>query len=408
MSEYTTYPVEGINHLIIDEMTRDAQVWGAVDATELQITYQPSGAERAPTFMADGDEVVLSRANVQRITVPAGVNVTVKRASGDLHIRRLAGEISVEAVHGDLRLGSLWGTTRLARVDGDLRADDVADLRLLGTCAGDLRFEGGGHLEAETIAGDVRIAGATEVRLGRVHGDLWIERVEGAFQAERVSGDARLNEIGGPAALRTLHGDLRVIAATGGLSVPQVQGDAIVQGPFSPQASYALTTNGDVSLALPADTDARLTVRANGRIRSDVPLTPTADGTPTFTATIGQGTGRVNVISGGDMRITQAGAAGPRVAADVRDSATPEDLRNLGDRIRQQVTTSLAAAGIMVEGGHGPKPARSARPGSPARSAAPPTPPQSTVEEQLRILKMVESGVITAEQAELLLKALEG
>jgi hypothetical protein len=105
------------------------------------------------------------------------------------------------------------------------------------------------------------------------------------------------------------------------------------------------------------------------------------------------------------MRITQAGAAGPRVAADVRESATPEDLRNLGDRIRQQVTTSLAAAGIMVEGAPGARHARPARPASPVR---PPAPPQSTVEEQLRILKMVESGVITAEQAELLLKALEG
>ena len=416
MSDYITFPAQGLNHLIIDEMARDAQVWGAPDATELQVTYQSTRGEQQPTFAVDGEEVRLNKASVLRVVVPAGMIVTVKRAAGDLHIRGLAGEISVEAVHGDLRLGSLWGTTRLARVDGDLRADDVADLRLLGTCAGDLRFEGGGNLEAETITGDVRIAGATEVRLGRVHGDLWIERVEGAFQAERVSGDARLNEIGGPANLRTLHGDLRVIAATGGLSAPQVQGDAMVQGPFSPQASYALTTNGDVSLALPADTDARLTVRANGRIRSDVQLTPTADGMPTFTATIGQGTGRVNVISGGDMRITQAGAAGPRVAADMRDSATPEDLRNLGDRIRQQVTTSLAAAGIMVEGGHGPKPARSARPASPARPAAPqtpasmrpPTPPQSTVEEQLRILKMVESGVITAEQAELLLKALEG
>ena len=167
--------------------------------------------------------------------------------------------------------------------------------------------------------------------MGRVHGDLWIERVEGTFQAERVSGDARLNEIGGPATVRTLHGDLRVIAATGGLSAPQVQGDAIVQGPFGPQANYALTTNGDVSLALPADTDARLTVRANGRIRSDVQLTPTADGTPTFTATIGQGAGRVNVISGGDMRITQAGAAGPRVGCGCARPGDAGGSRNLGD-----------------------------------------------------------------------------
>ena len=48
------------------------------------------------------------------------------------------------------------------------------------------------------------------------------------------------------------------IAATGGLSAPQVQGDAIVQGPFGAQANYALTTNGDVSLALPANADVRV------------------------------------------------------------------------------------------------------------------------------------------------------
>jgi hypothetical protein len=401
--------------VIIDELARDAQVWGAADATDIQVAYQSTGNERAALFSVEGDAIHLSRALVQRITLPAALAVTVRRAAGDLHIRGLTGEVNTEAVHGDLRLGGLGGTARIARVDGDLRADDVADLRLLGNCAGDLRFETSGNLEAETIAGDVRISDAGAIRLNRVHGDLWAERLDGALQVERVSGDVRLNEIGGPVSLRSLHGDLRAVSLAGGLSAPQVQGDAILQGTVAPGASYALNADGDISVLLPAEADARLTVRAHGRIRSDVQLTPAADGAPAFSAVVGQGSGRISLTSAGDVRIAQAGVNATSAAADVRGPTTPEDLRTLGDRIRQQVTASLAAAGITVEGGGwGGRHPRGGRPGRPVppmppMPPAPPRPPAPPApEEELRILKMVESGTIIAEQAEVLLKALGG
>ncbi len=415
MSEYIVFPVEGFSHLIVEEMNRDAHVWGMPDATEIQVTYVPAGNNRVPTLTAEAEGAYLGKASVQRVSIPASLSVTVKRASGDLHIRGLNGEVNAEIVHGDLRLSSLAGTVRVARVDGDLRADEVSDLRLLGNCAGDLRFEGGGNLSAETIAGDVRIAGAGDGRVGRIQGDLWVEGM-GALQVERVSGDARLNDVSGPVSVRTLHGDLRALGLTGGLMAPQVQGDATVQGPFGRDQAYSLTTDGDVSLLLPADTDARLVARASGRIRSDVQLAPAGDGTPTFTATIGQGTARINISSSGDLRIAQAGAAGPRVTAEAHGPATPADLRTLGDHIRQQVTASLAAAGITVETGQGGWGSRGARPVKPVRPTPPrpPTPPvppsrpKSSSPEELRILKMVEEGVITVEQAEMLLKALEG
>ena len=324
MSEHATIPVQGATHVIIDELARDAQVWGAADATDIQVTYQSAGSERAALFSVEGDAIRLPQVLVQRITLPAALAVTVKRAAGDLHIRGLTGEVNAEAVHGDLRLGGLGGTARIARVDGDLRADDVADLRLLGNCAGDLRFETSGNLEAETIAGDVRISDAGAIRLNRVHGDLWAERLGGALQVERVSGDVRLNEIGGPVSLRSLHGDLRAVGLAGGLSAPQVQGDAILQGAVAPGANYALNAEGDISVLLPAEADARLTVRAHGRIRSDVQLTPAADGAATFSAVVGQGSGRISLTSAGDVRITQAG-----VERDLRGRrrARPDDPR---------------------------------------------------------------------------------
>ncbi len=407
MSEQMTFPVQGATQLVIEELTRDAQVWGAADASQIEVAYQPHEVRRAPAFAVEGNTIRLTAATAQRITLPAALAVTVRRATADLHVHGLTGAVNLEAVHGDLRLSSLGGTCRVARVDGTLRAEDVADLRLLGTCAGDLRFENGGNLEAETVAGDVRISRAAAVRLGRVHGDLWAEALQGNLQCERVSGDARLHEIAGPISLRLLYGDLRGLNLTGGLSAPQVQGDAVLQGTFAGGAGCTVNADGDITLLLAAGTDARLVVHANGRIRSDVPLTPAADGAPTFSATLGQGSSRVNLTSSGDIRIAQAGA--PRAAADIHTGPPAEDLRSLGDRIRQQVIASLAAAGIPVEGGRGARPGRPPRPTPPAPAApSRPTPPAKGVgEEELRILKMVEAGTITAAQAELLLKALE-
>lgn len=421
MSEYVTFPAAGIDQVIVEEAARDARIWGVDDATEIQITYRPADDAPLPTFAPEGDRLHLRGALIQRVTLPAALAVTVKRAAGDLHIRGLSGEVNVETVRGDLRLGNLSGVTRVAHVDGDLRGDDVADLRLLGDCAGDLRFEMSGNLEAEAVAGDVRIAEAGTVRLGRIHGDLWVERLSGALLVTRISGDARLEGIAGAADLRTVHGDLRASDVAGGLNAPQVHGDVLVQGLLSGNQEYSVVADGDIHLTLQPNSDARLTVRARGRIRSDLQLTPAGDGTPTFTATIGQGTCRVHLTGAGDVRITQIGADAARAAADVHGPASPEDLRNLGERIRQQVMASLAAAGIHIEEGmsrgpRGPRPGRFTPP--PPPPPPPPSPPPRAsaaagrsgplAEEELRILKMVENGTITAAQAEMLLKALEG
>lgn len=411
MSEHAAFPVQGATRVIIDELARDGQVWGTADAAEIKVLYQADGDAPRLEVFREGDAIRLSRARVQRITLPAALAVTIKRAFGDLHLHSLTAEANVEAVHGDLRLTGLGGTTRVAQVDGDLRADDVADLRLIGRCAGDLRFETGGSLEAEMVAGDVRIAQAAAVRLNRVHGDLWAERLSGALDIEQVSGDVRLTEIGGPVNLKLARGDLRVRDLTNGLAAPQVQGDAVLQGAFAPTAAYTLHADGDVNLSLPGEADVRLIVRAHGRIRSDVQLTPNADGTPTFTATVGRGESRLQISSMGDIRIGQAGAGPTRAAADIPSLAGADDLRTLGERIRQQVTASLAAAGILTEGGW----SRPSRPGRPARPIPPtpptpprpPTPPKRSSAEELRIFKMVEDGTINAAQAEMLLKALE-
>jgi hypothetical protein len=340
------------------------------------------------------------------VAVPAGIAVTVERANGDLRVMGLDAPVILESVEGSLRLADLVGPVRLGRVTSDIRAANFADLRIDGACEGDLRVDAGENVVGELITGDVRLRDIGSARFGRVRGDLWIERVRGALQVERADGDVRLNEVDGPAALGEVLGDLRAGALFGGLSAAAVSGDVILNGPFTAEAGYELSADGDTSVSLPADADVRLILKAGGRIRSDVTLTPTADGSPTYTAVVGRGSARVSLSSSGDLRVAQAGARHGGSAQRGASFDEVVDLRNLGERIRQQVQASLAAAGIASPDMAGPARRERPRPAAPER-AKPAASKAPSTEEQMAVLKMVETGAISPEDADILLRALE-
>ena len=159
-------------------------------------------------------------------------------------------------------------------------------------------------------------------------------------------------------------------------------------------------------------------------MRSNLPLTPSADGSATYTATLGGGRVRIALTANGDLRIEAAAGGredvrGPGGQRWGQGSDPFADLSGLGDRIRQQVSASLAAAGINPETGEfsfnfGPGKARGGRGRGPMpEPPRPPTPPQppraahaAMSSEQMAVLKMLEEGRITPEEADSLLRAL--
>ncbi len=242
---------------------------------------------------------------------------------------------------------------------------------------------------------------------------------------EVAHGDVRLNDIEGAAGLAMVAGDFRATNVRGALNVAQVHGDSQLEGPFLAADGYAVSTSGDAHIRLMAEDDVRLTVRALGRVRSNLPLTPSTDGTTTYTAALGEGKVRVVLTANGDLRIEAA--AGGR--EDVRGPGEKRwgpggdpfsDLSGLGERIRQQVTASLAAAGINPETGEinigpgrvswgrgrAPEPPRPPKPPRPTATQGPPQAAGPTTPEQLAVLKMLEEGRISAEEADSLLRAL--
>ena len=288
MTETIHYPAERVRRLIIEELAADAQLLGA-ETTEIEIQFLGGDLSESEALELDDDVLYFRGGVAKRVIAPVGISVIVERAQGDFRVVDLSAGVKLESVQGTLRLTEVAGSVQLGQVASDIRAVNLGDLRIDDACEGDLRIDGGESLSGELITGDVRLRDMGSVRLGRVRGDLWLEHVRGALQVERADGDVRLNDVGGPAALGEVSGDLRVTALAGGLFTALVSGDAVLSGPFVAEAGYELAADGDVSINLPADADVRLVLRAGGRIRSDVTLTPTADGSPTYTAVLGRG-----------------------------------------------------------------------------------------------------------------------
>lgn len=418
MGDRLTCPAEGITELVIETLADDARIRLTPDTGEIRVAVESDGWDSAQ-LVVEGERARLIGGTAERVEVPTGIAISVDEALGDVRVRGLDATLRFRAVEGDLRLENITGRVEVERVHADALVDDVAALRI-GSCAGDLRFSGG-ELEVETIAGDARIERATSFRGAKVHGDLWVDRVEGDLELGVVHGDARLGEVGGAATLGLVAGDLRASNMRGGLTAGQTHGDAQLDGPF-PGSSYTVTASGDVDIRLAAEDDVRLSVRALGRIRSNLSLIPNADGTPSFTATLGEGKTGITITCNGDLRIDAAGRGDAKRNWEKRWGSGGDpfaDLSGLGDRIRQQVSASLAAAGINPETGEfnfsfGPGKVRGGRgrgpmpePPRPPTPPTPPQPPRATMSsEQMAVLKMLEEGRITTEEADALLRAL--
>jgi hypothetical protein len=429
--ETKTFPSEGIAHLILDQVGRDARLQGGSETAVIQITYQRAQGQGLGEFVVEGDALHFRNAIPLRVTLPGWLAVSVGEAAGELRVQDLDGPVLLDVVKGDLRLKDLSSRVQVGQVDGSLRADNVAELRVREGCAGDLRAQGGDALFVETVAGDARLYQLHSARIGRVRGDLWVEKLAGMLEIDCTDGDARLTQIGGPVTLKGVTGDVLARDLAGGLTGTGILGDADLRGPYNPAQEYTLAVGGDLVAYLPLGADLRINVRAGGRIRSDIHLTPVPDGSPAFTASVGRSTGRLALSAGGDVRIVQTerlqparGTAGAGIGAISEPEGERQDgqgWRDLGERIQQQVSASLASAGIEVETAElnlvpaaatpapqGGRPARDIIPirtgGSERRSGMESGGPSDT--ELMAVLKMIEDGTITASEAEALIEAL--
>jgi DUF4097 and DUF4098 domain-containing protein YvlB len=350
----------------------------------------------------DGNEILIKADDDELHLEQNGEEVRFS-CEDDLSLRvPKASTLSFSAINGDASMRGISGDIAIKHIEGDLSMRDV------------------GSVSIESIKSDFSLRGA--------HGNLSIKSASGDVSIRDVDGNVNLDSVSDDLALRGARGNIKV----------NVGEDVVVYLEPRDDGQYLVTAGDDVLLVLPPNANATVTMQGD---EIDVQW-PGVEGNPEATervVTLGSGAAKIMLSAGGDIRLTNQANAAESAEEFGNFAGLNFDWSGFGERISRQVERGLGQAGKRAEEAarragrlaedaakraerHAERHARrwSGRinfgPGpswdvGPKGMSNPPGVPKSEPvadEERMAILKMLQEKKITAEQAEELLRALEG
>lgn len=377
-------------HITVSECLGNLVVRGS---EEKRITFHARGEENDVTMEKEGETFTIGASVDCFLICPPGTSLTVNTVRGNLKIEGVKGPVAIGDVHGNTNLRAI-GPTALEQTFGNLSASQVT-----------------GDLSVQTTRGNVQVRQVEgSLSLGRTDGNLAIEGVEGNLTADRVRGNIRL----GP--------------------------------PFSSGTTHHLNADGNMTIYLPAVANLRLVLRAGGFVRSHVPGLE-LDGTGNEAQVVlGTGEASLEARVGGQMRLyplrpedspargfsfdsmADLEGLGAQIEASIAEAMAELEARlesSLGymdsEKISRQIERTTERARLKAEqevekarrkAEHETERARLRAERAERRwqrvSGQRSRQEPISDEERLRVLRLVEDGKISPEQAASLLAAMEG
>jgi hypothetical protein len=124
-----------------------------------------------------------------------------------------------------------------------------------------------GELEANAVSGDVMISDVSSFSADAIAGDLIGSRIQGNLQVTSVGGDSLIDNVQGQVELNTVGGDIQLDTIAGGIDI-QAGGDVYAEFHPVPWQAYQLEAGSDLSISIPEDTNANLSIKSGaGDIR---------------------------------------------------------------------------------------------------------------------------------------------
>ena len=369
-----------------------------------------------------------------KLMVPESSELTISQVSGDLVVKYVNGRISIHEAHRDV---VLVGT---------------ADLKI-GTIHNDLSAKNiDGSISTETIHGDSVFRNVQELNLGTIYGDVSVRNASGAVTLNEATGDISLRTVNGEVTVSSGQRDINLRNLGGKTTVTNIQGDIRLYGSLNAD-SHTLQCERDIIVRWPMDAPINLVANAP-KIKSRLTLDVEQSTETSLTGKIGDGETNLSLTANGRIILKESQVVDPRweneSAGDV-DFDFSVDLEGLGAQISSQILDKFSQVATDLDQRFGPdftqriserisreaeraaskaeraaeraaakaeRAAEQARrraernmrrsPGRPPAAPKPPSPPKqkATSEEQLKILKMVEQGIISPAEAATLLEAL--
>ena len=360
-----------------------------------------------------------------KLYLPLLSSLTVAQANGDLRIKGLDGDVTLVDVHGDLHFSSLKDVT-VNNASGDVSGRDISGSLFIETTHGDIILRNISELEVGQVHGDCLAAFINgSARFHRIAGDVSLKTINGEVSIEECQRDVNLRNLGGLTTVNLAHGDIRLDGGlTGGKHRLQANGDIVVRWPLSAPLHVEATAptirnrmtlsdlineNGFLSGRL-GDGQTFLILNAKGRIILKE-------------ASSGQSSWEDFKKSDFEFEVDLNGL-GEHIATEINDRMNEWSIkleRELGPAFTTKVEKSVLNAADRAERAAEKAVQKAERAAKKARwqsrqnfwtTPAVSTPSstkekKATEEEQLKILRMVEKGIITPEEANSLLEAIE-
>jgi hypothetical protein len=356
----------------------------------------------------------------------------------------VATDLTIAEVNGDLKVKMVEGGLTISEAMGDVVARNVGAIDL-GTIYGDLLIRNvNGMLTIRSIMGDISARNTESLEIGSIHGDCSIRYVNGAAVLNEVLGDISIRTINEGITIGRCRRDLNVKNVGGQLSADDVSGDIRLYGGL-PSGKHSLKAQGDIVVRWPVDQP--LLVEAHSpEIRRIIELEDLVEETGLLSGRIGEGETFLLLNAKGRIIIKEA-AASNKQYDDTMDMDFDMDLDfgGLGEQFASEINNRMSEFSARMEKEFGPsftakiertakeaankaeraadrairkaeKAARKARyqadrtswnaPPPPARAQSPKE-NKATEEEQIKILRMVENGIISPDEASTLLEAID-
>lgn len=368
------------------------------------------------------DDITIRCPGSMSIAMPSQGHLVLESISGDAVLKGLESPVRIEQVMGDLALKNL-ASLKIQAVYGDVSARNVSE-----------------GLTIESVMGDLAGRNVSDLSTGTVHGDLSAQYVNGAVLINDAMGDVNLHTVNGDVTLRKVRRDVNLNNLGGMLTIDLAEGDIRLKGSL-PAGKHHCRANGDIVLRWPVSAPLNLMV-SGGSVQDKIGLRDTTEKEDAFSGRLGDGDTTLVLEAGGRVIVKEIedadwsskfGAEFAGMGAEFADIGV--ELAGLGEQLSSEFTAHMQELGARMEAKFGHDFAQTmaekaakrteravkramreaermrTRSGAwtqPAPTAPPPKKSrQASAEEQMKILSMLEKGIISVEEAETLLKALE-
>lgn len=343
--------------------------------------------------------------------------------------------LTIEHLSGDGNLTGLDGALAVVEAAGDLSVLDTSGAANIAVVRGDFVGRTRGLLTLGEVYGDASLRSAQEVVINTIYGDLMARGIEGPMTIQAVMGDAGLRGIRGDLTITQVHGDCTLAGLQGQSQVAGAD-DIRLHGPLA-EGKHSFTAGSDIVLHWPEDAPLQLQATSPRIVNRLELLEATTEGN-TLTGTLGKGgphltlqaQDRISIkpehsksreydlelsLSGlGEMISSEIGSRMAEISARLGPelaSRTEERAERLAERVQRSVERAMRKMDLALQraerqrgrhaahAGH-PTPPRPAAPTKPAAAKA------DVTQEQYKILKMLEEGKLSVEEANKLLDAL--